>query len=468
MHPLLQKFGLVALGAGIGSILALNFSAVAEQDVYAPLPMAELRMFANVYVRIKRDYVDAVTDQKLIDNAITGMVAGLDPHSAYLGTKDFREFVLDTEGKFGGVGLEVTLNEGVVQVVSPLDDTPAARANIRPGDVIIKIDDTLIKGVGLLDVVQRLRGRPNTQVSVTLVRKGETAPVTVTLTRALIKIESVKSTLLEDGYAYIRISQFQDDTGNKLADAIRRLSKQGAMKGLVLDLRNDPGGILSGAIAVSAAFLPTQALVVYTDGRSQEAKMRLTAGPESYLPGRGTDYLQDLPANIKNVPMVVLVNGGSASASEIVAGALQDYQRAVIMGKQTFGKGSVQTVIPLTDHTALKLTTARYYTPAGRSIQASGITPDIPLTDQLPGEAADMLREENLAHHLESGHSAVNPPATTGAGNNYGFVPDPAPANPEDNDVRPDPGHVVSQKDYELRQAVAFLKSRSSPVRAVR
>jgi carboxyl-terminal processing protease len=319
----------------------------------------------------------------------------------------------------------------------------------------------------LNDAVKRMRGKPNSNIVLTIVRKGEPKPVVVTLTRAVIKIQSVKSKLLEPGYAYFRVTQFQESTGESLARAIETLFKQntGAMRGIVLDLRNDPGGLLNGAVAVSAAFLPQNALVVYTDGRTEDARMKLNASPENYLRGRmKEDYLRRLPAEVKNVPMVVLVIGGSASASEIVAGALQDHNRAVVMGQQTFGKGSVQTILPLGNSTAIKLTTARYYTPKGRSIQAKGITPDIPLEDAVSERASLKLREADLTKHLIE--TTVNEKdkekAQVVAAKKYNFTPTTRPPEPDEKLTRPEPGEVVSKNDYELNQAVTFLKTRGT------
>lgn len=321
----------------------------------------------------------------------------------------------------------------------------------------------------LNDAVKRMRGKPNTPIVLTIVRKGETKPLVVTLTRAIIKIQSVKSKLLEPGYAYMRVSQFQEHTGDTLARAIERMFKenQGPMKGMVLDLRNDPGGLLNGAVAVSAAFLPKDALVVYTDGRTEDAKMKLNATPEHYLRGRNKeDFLKMLPKEVRTVPMVVLVNGGSASASEIVAGALQDHERAVIMGQQTFGKGSVQTILPLGNNTAIKLTTARYYTPKGRSIQAKGITPDIPLDDFATDRSALKLREADLTKHLTETAAAEKPAdkaeAAAKSAQKYRFTPAPRPQVEDEKTLRPEPGAIVSPNDYELNQAIAFLKSRSA------
>ena len=469
MRSKLQQLGLIALGACLGVMISLNFSAVAQRDMLAPLPVEELRAFTEVFGRIKSDYVEPVADKKLITEAITGMVAGLDPHSSYLDADAFRELQVGTQGEFGGLGIEVGMEDGYVKVVSPIDDSPAARANIKPGDLIIKLDETPVKGMSLNDAVKRMRGKPDTQITLTIARKGETKPIIVTLKRAVIKIQSVKSKLIEPGYAYFRVTQFQEHTGETLAKAINTLFKQnhGQMKGIVLDLRNDPGGLLNGAVAVSAAFLKPNALVVYTDGRTEDSKMRLSATPEDYLRGRANeDYIRSLPAGIKTVPMVVLVNGGSASASEIVAGALQDHKRAVVMGQQSFGKGSVQTILPLGNNTAIKLTTARYYTPNGRSIQAKGITPDIPLDDGTVDKTAGFsLKEADLTKHLTDQTDNSTPPVEKQAAEavkKYDFTPAPRPKNVDEKLLRPEPGEVVSANDYELNQAVAFLKSRSS------
>ena len=466
MRSKLQQLSLIALGVCLGVMISLNFSAVAQRETLAPLPVEELRTFTEVFGRIKADYVEPVEDRKLITEAITGMLAGLDPHSSYLDQDAFRELQVGTQGEFGGLGIEVGMEDGFVKVVSPIDDSPASRAGIKAGDLIIKLDETSVKGMTLNDAVKAMRGRPNTQITLTLVRKGETKPIVATLTRAVIKIQSVKSKLLEPGYAYFRVTQFQEFTGETLSTAIQTLFKQnqGQMRGIVLDLRNDPGGLLTGAVAVTAAFLPHNALVTYTEGRTEDAKMRLTASPENYLRGRvKDDYLAKLPPEIKNVPMVVLVNSGSASASEIVAGALQDHKRAVIMGSQTFGKGSVQTILPLGNNTAIKLTTARYYTPNGRSIQARGIVPDIVLDDGTSSDANLRLREADLTKHLINDRAedktATSP---TSVANTLNFTPTLRPKDVPEKDLRPEPGEVVAKSDYELSQAIAFLKSRGT------
>lgn len=459
----MRQFGLVIFGAIAGIMLSLNFSAVADketQEILRPLPVEELRAFTEVFGRIKTDYVEPVEDKKLITEAINGMLTGLDPHSAYLDADAFKELQIGTQGEFGGLGIEVSMEDGFVKVISPIEDTPAFRAGIKPGDLIIKLDDTAVKGLSLTDAIKRMRGKPNTSITLTVLRKGETKPLVFTLIRAVIKIQSVKSKLIEPGYAYIRITQFQEQTGENLIKAIDKLFKESPipMKGLVLDLRNDPGGLLNGAVAVSAAFLPANSLVVYTDGRTDDAKMQLKASPEFYLRDSKNDYLKRLPPAIKTVPMITLVNGGSASASEIVAGALQDHKRSIVMGTQTFGKGSVQTILPLGNNTAIKLTTARYYTPNGQSIQAKGITPDI--LDESAKDETERLREADLDRHLSNGKPAEVKPETEAVKE----VPKPAvkapkPENGDDKDKkREPPAEFGSSGDLLLTQAMNYFK----------
>jgi carboxyl-terminal processing protease len=397
----LQQFGLVAIGAALGVAASLHFSAVADRQVTTlQLPVDDLRLFSEVFGRIKSDYVEPVEDRKLLKEAINGMLTGLDPHSAFLDQEAYRDLQVGTQGEFGGLGIEVGVEEGFVKVVAPIEDTPAFRAGVQAGDLIIKLDEVSLKGVSLGDAVKKMRGKPHTEVKLTVLRKGENAPLEFIVRRDVIKVKSVKARMLEPGYGLIRITQFQEHTGENLVHALQDMFKQsgGEMKGLVLDLRGNPGGLLNSAVAVSAAFLPKNALVVYTDGRTEDAKMRLTATKENYVRGAfKEDYLAKIPAAVKTIPMVVLVNGASASASEIVAGALQDHKRATIVGVQTFGKGSVQTILPLPNNQAVKLTTARYYTPGGRSIQAKGIAADIVVEDEA---TKVLLREADLQHHL--------------------------------------------------------------------
>src|SRR3954464_7427988 len=396
-----QQVGLVVLGAALGIAASLHFSALADRQTSSlSLPVDDLRLFSGVYGRIKSDYVEPVDDRKLLKEAINGMVTGLDPHSAFLDQEAYRDLQVGTQGEFGGLGIEVGVEEGFVKVVAPIEDTPAFKAGIQAGDLIIKLDDVSVKGLGLSEAVKRMRGKPNTEVKLTVVRKGEDRPLEFMVKRDVIRVKSVKAKMLEPGYGMIRVTQFQEHTGENLVAALNDLYKQngGELKGLVLDLRGNPGGLLNSAVAVSAAFLPKNALVVYTDGRTEDAKMRLTATKENYVRGMlKEDFLAREPAGAKSVPMVVLVNGASASASEIVAGALQDHKRATILGTQTFGKGSVQTILPLPNNQAVKLTTARYYTPGGRSIQAKGISADIVVEDEA---TKTLLREADLQHHL--------------------------------------------------------------------
>ena len=406
MRSKLSKVGLVSLGLVGGILISLQLSAVAERSA-APLPIDELRSFTEVYGRVKNDYVEAVDDKELIEEAINGMLSGLDPHSAYLNEEAFKEMKVGTQGEFGGLGIEVSMEDGFVKVVAPIEDTPAWNAGLKSGDLIIKLDESNVKGMTLNDAVKLMRGKPGTDIVLTIVRKGEPQPQTITVTRDIIQIQSVKYRMLEEDYAYFRVTQFQEHTGEKLGQAIEKLfaENEGPMKGMILDLRNDPGGLLTASIGVSAAFLQKDKLVVYTEGRTNDARMRMYARPEFYARGPKGDYLANVPEAAKTVPMVVLVNGGSASASEIVAGALQDHRRAVIMGTQTFGKGSVQTILPLGNGTAIKLTTARYFTPSGQSIQAKGITPDIIVEDatiETKQSSPLMRKEADLKNRLDN------------------------------------------------------------------
>ncbi len=390
------------LGALAGASVTLDMVVRAEREkaaAVAPLPLEELRSFTEVFSRIKSDYVEPVDDKKLLTDAIQGMLAGLDPHSSYLDPEAFKDMRIETEGQFGGLGIEVTMENGFVKVVSPIEDTPAARAGLKSGDLIIRLDDKSVKGMTLTEAVRLMRGRPGTDITLTVVREGQNKPLKFTITRAVIKIQSVKQRLLEPGYGYVRITQFQAGTERHLTEAIRKLEKEnkGPLQGLILDLRNNPGGVLNAAVSVSDAFLES-GLIVYTEGRVPDSKLRFSATPGDVL---------------KGAPMVVLINGGSASASEIVAGALQDHHRAIVMGTKTFGKGSVQTIIPVSNGGALKLTTARYFTPKGRSIQAEGIDPDIVAEEARVtlAEGPERLKEADLARHLENGDAPAAKPA---------------------------------------------------------
>ncbi|MGE5622044.1 MAG: S41 family peptidase, partial [Bacillota bacterium] len=369
--------------------------------------LEELRQLADVFGLIKSDYVEQVEDKKLLTEAISGMVASLDPHSAYLDKKAFKELREGTQGKFVGLGIEVGMEDGYVKVISPIEDSPAFKAGLKAGDLITRLDNTPVKGMTLDEAVKRMRGEPNTKITLTIARKEEDKPIIVTIVRQEIRVQSVKAKVVEPGYAWVRIAQFQEPTVEDLVKKLNAIyAQEPNLKGLVLDLRNDPGGVLPGAIGVSAAFLPKDVPVVSTNGQLPDSKATFYARREFYTSSRASlsDPLAKLPEAVKKVPMVVLVNTGSASASEIVAGALQDYKRATIMGTQTFGKGSVQTIRQLTADTAVKLTTARYYTPSGRSIQAKGIVPDLLVDETADGDGLNglRLREADLTHHLSN------------------------------------------------------------------
>ncbi|MFO7541715.1 MAG: S41 family peptidase [Thiobacillus sp.] len=458
------KFFFVGLaGLLAGAALTVNLSAIANKGVETALPIEELRAFTDVFARIKSDYVEPVEDKKLITEAINGMLVGLDPHSSYLDVEGFKDLQVGTQGEFGGLGIEVSMEDGLVKVISPIEDTPAFKAGVKPGDLIVKLDETPVKGMSLNDAVKRMRGKPGTKLKLTIARKGVDKPVVLTLTRAVIKIRSVKSKLIENGYGYVRVTQFQEHTGELLADALKDMYKENKapLKGLILDLRNDPGGLLNGAVAVAAAFIKPDSLVVYTEGRTEDAKMRLTASRENYLRPMQGDYLKSLPEGVKQVPMVVLVNSGSASASEIVAGALQDHKRAVIMGTRTFGKGSVQTILPIGNGTAIKLTTAHYFTPSGRSIQAKGIEPDILVEDPAATSEDEgmRIREADLDKHLTNPNG--NETATESKPDKTIKSPPATKPGKDDKDKKPltlEPGEVVSKHDFQVNQALNLLK----------
>jgi carboxyl-terminal processing protease len=425
-----QNYLLLVTGLVLGVLVSIGHGVFAERDTAAAtLPVEELRTFSDVFGRIKNDYVESVEDKELLENAIRGMLTGLDPHSAYLDTDQFKELQVGTTGQFGGLGIEVGMENGFVKVIAPIDDTPAQRAGIKAGDLIIRLDDSPVKGMTLSDAVKVMRGKPGTDIELTIVRDGLDKPLQITITRDIIKVRSVKSRTLEPGYGYLRISQFQSKTADYLVDAIAKLRKDndGKLIGLVLDLRNNPGGVLNGAVAVSDAFLD-KGLIVYTEGRIADSSLRFNATADDVVDG---------------APMVVLVNQGSASASEIVAGALQDHKRAIIIGSRTFGKGSVQTILPLSGGTALKLTTARYYTPSGRSIQAEGIVPDIEL-ETLEVAAAEKnlqpLKESDLSGHLSNGNNKVREQGE------------------DETSAEETEKESLAQSDYQLYEALNLLK----------
>lgn len=395
-HPL--NIGII-WGVVIGLSLAMAHNVWADKEMASALPLEDLRTFTDVYARIKQDYVTDVDDSDLLKNAIRGMLAGLDPHSSYLDEEQFRELQIGTSGEFGGLGIEVGMENGFVKVIAPIDDTPADRAGVKAGDLIIKLDDKSVKGLTLEEAVKLMRGKKGSDIVLTIVREGEDAPLDLTLTRDVIRVRSVRNRVLEPGYGYVRISNFQSKTTRGLLDALDSLKKknEGDLKGLVLDLRNNPGGVLTGAVGVSDVFLKDNQLIVYTEGRVEDSELKYSASTGDSLAG---------------APLVVLINQGSASASEIVAGAMQDHERATILGTTSFGKGSVQTILPLNDSTALKLTTARYYTPQGRSIQSEGIVPDILLKIEGASDeestALSIISEADLEGHLENENQEVN------------------------------------------------------------
>jgi carboxyl-terminal processing protease len=447
----LRTLGLVCTGLVAGVMLSVGISAVAQR-ASTPLPLDELRQFSNVFAAIKSNYVEEVSDEKLISGAISGMLTDLDPHSAYLDAEAFKDMRTSTQGQFGGLGIEIGTEDGFVKVISPIEDTPAERAGMQAGDLIIKVDDASTKGMALTEAVKLMRGPVKTPVVLTVMRQGQAKPIEIKLVRDIIKVRSVRSQMLPDDIGFVRISQFQERTGADLARHLKELGKEGPPKALILDMRNDPGGLLTGAIGVSAAFLPADALVVSTDGRAPDSRHKYLANPVDYARGE-SDYLKDLPAWVKTVPMVVLVNAGSASASEIVAGALQDHGRAKIMGNQTFGKGSVQVILPISHETAIKLTTSRYFTPNGRSIQAKGIEPDIIVTDTAVGNLFTVMREADLQKHLSNGQASdqkadQDDQATPGDGADATDVQPPKPFRFGEAD------------DFQLQQAVNFLQGK--------
>ena len=393
---------LITLGITLGVSLSIGHSVMADRDnIATPLPLNELRTFSEVFATIKSHYVEPVDDKELLENAIRGMLTGLDPHSAYLDEKDYEDLKVGTSGEFGGLGIEVGMEDGFVKVIAPIDDTPAQRAGIQAGDLVIRLDETPVKGLTLKDAVDIMRGEPGTKIVLTVIREGSNKPLKIEIVRDIIKVTSVKSKLLNSHYAYIRITQFQTNTAENMEEAIDKLKKESKdpLRGLVLDLRNNPGGLLGASVSVSDDFLE-DGRIVYTEGRTDDSEISFNATPGDIING---------------LPIVVLINVGTASASEIVSGALQDHKRAIIMGTRSFGKGSVQSVMPLKDGNALKLTTARYYTPSGRSIQAEGIVPDITLeniqTAAIEEPEFQPLQEANLAGHLDNDEAKKKPDA---------------------------------------------------------
>jgi len=463
MGALIKKFGLMTSGILIGILISLNFTVLAAKLGVSELPVDDLRVFAEVFGKVKSDYVEPVEDKKLIDEALTGMLQGLDPHSAYMDKDAYKDLQVGTQGEFGGLGIEVTMEDGLVKVVTPIEDSPAYKIGLQPGDLVMKLDDKQVRGMTLNEAVKIMRGKPGTAITLTVLRKKADKPLEFTIIRDIIKSQSVKNKYIEKDFGYVRITQFQEHTGEDLAKALIKLEQEnkGPFKGLVLDLRNNPGGLLDAAVGVSAAFLPKDKLVVYTEGRIEDSQMQLSANPRDYARRGKPDYLRSVPESYKTVPMVVLLNAGSASASEIVAGALQDHKRATILGVTSFGKGSVQTILPMNNGSAIKLTTARYYTPNGRSIQAKGIEPDLHVGDG--SDESNYLHEADLRGHL-SNPSGGNKPSEQKA--NESSSPDAAKAKDEALKKseeqafaeRKGPIEPTSKEDIQFQQAMNVLK----------
>jgi len=440
---IMEKHGmplvLLLVGIAVGIFLAGHWvpsvSAVSRQDYES------LEAFTNILSIVKKNYVEEVDTKNLVTGAINGMLSGLDPHSAYLTPDLYKELQMDTQGRFGGLGIEITVKGGILTVVSPIEDTPAAKAGVKPGDQIFKIEEEFTKDMTLVDAVKKMRGPKGTKITISIKREGVPELMDFTLVRDTIRVQAVRSRTLEEGYGYVRLAQFQERSDRDVQRALEKMAaEKSGIKGLVLDLRNNPGGLLTQAVRVADLFLDS-GLIVYTEGRIESQKQKYSAQKE----GSWMDF-----------PIVVLVNGGSASASEIVAGALQDHKRAVVLGTKTFGKGSVQTILPLDDNSALRLTTARYFTPKGRSIQALGIVPDIivepPPTPPAEGKAEEKkrlgLREENLPGHLSNPQQAPSQPQDQSEKDKEKLVPRTAPTGDETID-----------NDAQLKRALDLLKS---------
>ncbi len=442
------RFGLVMLGAVGGVLISVGISAVAQRG--EPLPLRELQQFANVFGAIKSSYVEPLTDEKLMNEAIKGLFNDLDPHSAYLDPEAFKEMEAVTQGGFGGLGIEIGSEDGMPKVIAPIEDTPAARAGILSGDLITHIDGKPTKGMTLSEAIKLMRGEPQTAIVLTIERAGQDKPLVVKIVRDMIKVRSVRSKMLADDIGYVRIAQFQERTVSDLAKQLRDLGRSKSPKGLILDLRNDPGGLLDAAIGVSSAFLKPDVLVVSTKGRIPSSNREFHAKPVNYVRSFGGLTNSDIsfPEWAKTVPMVVLINVGSASASEIVAGALQDHKRAKVLGNRSFGKGSVQSVLPLTEDSGIKLTTALYYTPSGRSIQATGVEPDVVVDDTPLGNLFRIPREADLQHHLSNGSST--PEVVT-------------PQDEEDNMAPPDAKmfEFGGADDFQLQQGLNLLQGKA-------
>lgn len=455
----LKKIMWIGTGTLLGVMIALGTTVYADreqettslEEAVLALPLQDLRAFVEVFERVSHDYVDAVDDKKLLEGAISGMLSNLDPHSAYLPPEEFTEMQEHTSGEFGGLGMEVGMEDGFVKIISPIDDTPAQKAGIKAGDLIIKLGNEPVKGKTLGDAVKIMRGKPGTDLELTIVRQGEDAPLKIVITRAIIKVKSVKQRMLKDGIGYLRISQFQVRTGADLTAGLAKLEKEnkGPLNGLVLDLRNNPGGVLNAAVQVSDAFL-NKGLIVYTEGRIKNSQMRFEAEKGDVMAGK---------------PIVVLINEGSASASEIVAGALQDQKRALIAGRTSFGKGSVQTLLQLNNGAAIKVTTARYFTPAGRSIQAEGIKPDVIIdlvkVEKVVTDSLMRVKERDLTGHLSNNNGAEKKPAAKESKNS-----EQNKANEKSKDKAKDKAEKeleelteLLDEDYELNESLRIIKA---------
>lgn len=448
MIPHTYRFTFKALLFSFAFQLSSSSYALTKEGAQDGLPLGDLQRFTSVVEQIRKYYVKPVDDKELFENAIRGILAGLDPHSSYLDPNEFSDLRANTSGKFGGLGIEVTMEDGFIRVISPIDETPAQRAGIKAGDLIVRLDDAPIKGMSLKKAVETMRGEKGTSINLTIMRKGSSQPLKIKVARDTIHVKSVRTKLFDKQYGYIRISQFQTQSGEDLIEAIKKLKVESGdkLKGIILDLRNNPGGILESSVKISDAFLDksklaNQGLIVYTEGRLPGSEIKEYAHDGDILQG---------------APIIVLVNGGSASASEIVAGALQDHQRALIVGTQTFGKGSVQTVLPLKDNHGLKLTTALYFTPSGRSIQAEGIVPDIEIQDikmpeSKPSELEHLtgIRESDLEGHLANGTKADKPNTEE---NKDTLDPTQVQASKTDDNK------VLLKQDYQLNEALNLLK----------
>jgi len=418
----------LVFGVFLGISASLTGNVLANKEEAKGLPLDQLRNFSDIFSRIKSDYVEDVEDETLLEHAIRGMLSGLDPHSTYLNPDEYNELRIGTSGEFGGLGIQVGMEDGFVKVISPIDDTPAYEAGLQAGDLIIRLDEKTVKGMTLNDAVKVMRGKPGTDIELTVVREGEDKPLSFVVTRDIIKVKSVKNRLLDPGYGYIRISNFQSGTAAQLLDAIKSLREENEaeLKGLVLDLRNNPGGVLNAAAEVTDLFI-NKGKLVYTAGRIDNSHYEYNAKPGDVLDG---------------APVVVLINGGSASASEIVAGALQDHKRAVVMGSKSFGKGSVQTIQELRSGGAVKITTARYFTPKGRSIQGAGITPDIILEKYTVTSADDdsmtRIKEADLSNHISN--------------------PTMSEEEIKKSGKKSEEDKVLATEDYQLHEALLLLK----------